>query len=125
MRTHYEKPEVACHDSAVGLSPYKKQIMHKMNTPIRIKTNYWLWFCVGLGLVAWSWLHPKDIKGNVFSDWGYLISYLQTTHYRVNDGILSFALDRLFWSLTLGLVVGWVIQCLIMVLREALRRKKT
>lgn len=90
-----------------------------MNIHRKLKINWWLWMILSLPPIAYSWLRPRDVKGWVISDWGYLIHHLQQTGYTVTHDIWNFFAETLFWSAVPALLVGWIAQYLIMLAWEA------
>jgi hypothetical protein len=95
-----------------------------MNIHRKLKINWWLWMILSLPSIVYSWLRPRDVKGWMISDWGYLIHYLQQTGYTVTHDIWNFFAETLFWSAVPALLLGWIAQYLIMLAWEAWRARR-
>jgi len=74
--------------------------------------------------IVYSWARTRDVKGWMVSDWGYLMSYLHQTDYRVTDDIWSFFVETLIWSVVPALLIGWIAQYLIMLAWETWRERR-
>lgn len=92
-----------------------------MNMHRNLKINGPLWLLLSIPSIVYSWLRPRDVKGWVVSDWGYLISCLRETGYTLTHDILSFFTETLFWSAVPALLLGWIAQYLIVLAWETWR----
>jgi hypothetical protein len=87
----------------------------------KLKTNWWLWMSFSIPPIVYSWVRLRDVKGAMISYWGYLSDYLHRTGYNVTQEIWSIFVETLIWSALPPLLIGWIAQYLIMLVREEWR----
>ena len=71
--------------------------------------------------IVYSWLKPRDVKGWMISDLGYLMHYLHQTGYTVTHDIWNFLVETLIWSVLPPLLIGWIAQYLLVLAWETWR----
>ncbi len=97
--------------------------MRPMNFRRRLEINWWLWMALSIPPIVYSWARPRDVKGWMISDWGYLMHSLHDTGYAVTRDIWNFFAETLFWSVVPALLAGWILQYLITLTWEAWRAR--
>lgn len=95
-----------------------------MNTCRKPKINWWLWMALSIPPIIYSWVTPRDVKGWMISDWGYLMHCLHRTGYTVTHDIWSFFVETSIWSVLPPLVVGCIAQYLVVLAWEAWRDRR-
>ncbi len=78
---------------------------------------------LSIPLIVHSWARPREVKGWVISDWGYLMDYLHKTGFTVTHDIWNFFIETLLWSAVPALLVGWLLQYIIVIAWETWRGK--
>jgi hypothetical protein len=95
-----------------------------MNLQRNLKINWWLWMMLSVPPIIYSWLRPREVKGWMISDWGYLMHFLHRTGYTVTGDIWRFFIETLVWSAVPALFLGWIGQYLITLAWDAWRHPK-
>ena len=100
--------------------------LHRSLDKVRcLRINWWLWLLLSTPPVVYSWLRPEEVKGEMWSEWEYLVSYLQREGYKVTAGIWRYFIETFIWSVVPPVVVGWLAQYFIMLAWEAWRQRRT
>jgi hypothetical protein len=95
-----------------------------MNFHRKLRINWWLWALLSIPPIVYSWIRPRDVKGQMISDWGYLMEYLRRTGYTVTQDIWNLFAETFFWSAVPAFLIGWIAQYLIVWAWESWRAGK-